>query len=521
MSESKMNRRRFLGVSAAGLSVLGTGRSVDTKPGAIVETTSGKIRGLIIDKVNAFKGVPYGTAKRFMAAMKPAPWTGVRETMEWGHEAPQGPHTEILEVASTIPKTVIGEDCQALNVWTNSLTGKRPVMVWLHGGGFTSGNGCYTMYDGANLARKRDVVAVTLNHRLNAFGYMYLGGIGGEKYATSGNLGMMDIVLALQWVRDNISKFGGDPNNVMIYGQSGGAGKVSTLLAMPAAKGLFHRASIQSGAALRGQSIEAANKSAAAFMSKVGAKTVDEMAAMPMDRIVAAAITPGGGVNFSPVLDGTTLLDGPFDPAAPAMSSDIPILIGTVEYEVGFFPFTRFDPMNDAELHASVKQALRLSNDADTDRVIAAYKKGRPGLTNLDYNLILASDNFRNGAVIEAERKAAQKAPVYMYYFTWQSPVRGGKLKSFHTLEIPFHQENVDEAKGMTGEGKDRYPLQDKMSMAWSNFARTGNPNHKGLPAWPAFDTTKRATMILNNEPKVVNDPNGEERKLLNSLRQS
>jgi len=521
MSEAKMNRRRFLGVSAAGLTVLGTGRSVDTKPGAIVETTSGKIRGLIIDKVNAFKGVPYGTAKRFMAAKKPAPWTGVRETMEWGHEAPQGPHTEILEVASTIPKTVIGEDCQALNVWTNSLTGKRPVMVWLHGGGFTSGNGCYTMYDGANLARKRDVVAVTLNHRLNAFGYMYLGGIGGEKYATSGNLGMMDIVLALQWVRDNISKFGGDPNNVMIYGQSGGAGKVSTLLAMPAAKGLFHRASIQSGAALRGQSIEAANKSAAAFMSKVGAKTVDEMAAMPMDRIVAAAITSGGGVNFSPVLDGTTLLDGRFDPAAPAMSSDIPILIGTVEYEVGFFPFTRFDPMNDAELHASVKQALRLSNDADTDRVIAAYKKGRAGLTNLDYNLILASDNFRNGAVIEAERKTAQKAPVYMYYFTWQSPVSGGKLKSFHTLEIPFHQENVDEAKGMTGEGKDRYPLQDKMSMAWSNFARTGNPNHKGLPAWPAFDTTKRATMILNNEPKVVNDPNGEERKLLNSLRQS
>jgi para-nitrobenzyl esterase len=232
-------------------------------------------------------------------------------------------------------------------------------------------------------------------------------------------------------------------------------------------------------------------------------------------------------VNFSPVLDGKTLSDGPFDPVAPAISSDIPLLIGTVEYEVGFFPFTRFDPMDDAALHASVKQMLRLGNDsgdsgdADADRVIAAYKKGRPGLTNLDYNLILASDNFRNGAVIEAERKAAQKAPVYMYYFTWQSPVREGKLKAFHTLEIPFHQENVDEAKGMTGEGKDRYALQDRMSMAWSNFARTGNPNHKGLPAWPAFDTTKRATMILSNEPKVVNDPNGEERRLVNSLRPS
>ncbi len=524
MSQSKLDRRQFLGVGAAGLTILGAGRGVDTKPGAVVETTSGKIRGLVIDKVNAFKGVPYGTAKRFMPAGKPAPWSGVRDTMEWGHEAPQGPHTEIPEVASTIPKTVVGEDCQVLNVWTNSLTGKRPVMVWLHGGGFTSGNGCYTMYDGANLARKRDVVAVTLNHRLNAFGYMYLGGIGGEKYETSGNPGMMDIVLALQWVRENISKFGGDPNNVMIYGQSGGAGKVSTLLAMPAAKGLFHRAGIQSGAALKGQSIDAANNSARAFMNKLGAKTVDEMAAMPMEKLIPAAITPGGGVNFSPVLDGKTLIDGPFDPAAPAMSSDIPVLIGTVEYEVGFFPFTKFGPMDDAALRASVKQTLRLgidSGDAAADRVIAAYKKGRPGLTNLDYNLILASDNFRNGAVIEAERKTAQKAPVYMYYFTWQSPVRQGKLKAYHTLEIPFHQENVDEAKGMTGEGKDRYALQDKMSMAWSNFARTGNPNHKGLPAWPAFDTTKRATMILSNEPKVVNDPNGEERRLVNSLRQS
>src|SRR5919108_2186567 len=351
MSQSQMNRRTFLGVSAAGLTVLGAGRSVDTKPGAVVETTSGKIRGLVIDKVNAFKGVPYGTAKRFMPATRPSPWTGVRETMEWGHEAPQGPHTEIPEVASTIPKTVVGEDCQALNVWTNSLSGKRPAMVWLHGGGFTSGNGCYTMYDGANLARKRDAVAVTLNHRLNAFGYMYLGGVGGEKYETSGNVGMMDIVLALQWVRDNISKFGGDPNNVMIYGQSGGAGKVSTLLAMPAAKGLFHRAAIQSGAALRGQTIEAADNSARAFMSKVDAKTVDEMAAMPMEKLIQAAITPGGGVNFGPVLDGKTLIDGPFDPTAPAISSDIPLLIGTVEYEVAFFPFTKFDPIDDAALH--------------------------------------------------------------------------------------------------------------------------------------------------------------------------
>lgn len=521
MSHSKIDRRTFLGAGLAGLTILGTGVA-QTKTGPIVETTSGKIRGLVINKVNAFRGVPYGTAARFMPAVRPAAWTGVRDTVDWGHEAPQGPHTEIPEVAATIPKsaTMVGEDCQVLNVWTNSLSGKRPVMVWLHGGGFTSGNGGYTMYDGANLARKRDVVAVTLNHRLNAFGYLYLGGVGGEKYANSGNVGMTDIVLALQWVRDNISKFGGDPNNVTIYGQSGGAGKVSTLLAMPPAKGLFHRAIIQSGSALKGQTIDAATAGAKNFMARVGAKTVDEMAAMPMDKLIAAAIAQGGApVGFSPVLDGKTLLSGPFDPAAPAIAADIPLLIGTVEYEIAFFPNTKFDPMDDAALRASVRQTLRLASDGDADRLVAAYKKGRPGLQNLDYNLIIASDNFRSGPLVEGDLKAAQKAPVYMYYFTWQSPVRQGKLKSFHTLEIPFHQENVNEASSMTGEGSDRLALQDKMSLAWTNFARTGNPNHKGLPAWPAFDTAKRATMILHNDCKVVNDPHGEERRLAASLR--
>jgi len=297
---------------------------------------------------------------------------------------------------------------------------------------------------------------------------------------------------------------------------------VSTLLAMPPAKGLFHRAIIQSGAALKGSSIETANASARNFMARLGAKSVDEMAALPMDKLIAAAIAPpaqGAPVNFGPVLDGKTLLDGPFDPTAPALSADIPLLIGTVEYEVAFFPTTKFDPIDDAALKASVKQALRLNADADIERVVGAYKKGRPGLQNIDYSLILASDNFRAGAVTEAERKAAQQAPVYMYYFTWKSPVREGKLRAFHTLEIPFHQENVNEATSMTGEGNDRYALQDKMSLAWTNFARSGNPNHKGLPTWPAFDLAKRATMILSNDCKVVNDPNGEERKLVASLR--
>jgi para-nitrobenzyl esterase len=375
------------------------------------------------------------------------------------------------------------------------------------------------MYDGANLARKRDVVMVTINHRLNAFGYMYLAGIGGEKYANSSNLGQMDIIAALNWIKDNISKFGGDPTNVTIFGQSGGAGKVSTLMAMPAAKGLFHRAIIQSGAALRGTAKDAATKSAEAFMAKVGAKTVDELQSMPMAQLIATATTPGIG-GFGPVLDGKTLIDGPFDPTAPALSADIPVLIGSTEYEVTFFPNTRYDPLDDAALRNAVTQALR-TDEAGAEKVIAAYRKGRPGLSNLDYNLIIASDNFRSGVLTEAERKSMQKAPVYMYYFTWQSPVSGGKLKSFHTLEIPFALGNVDEARGMTGDGKDRYALEDKMGAAWTSFDRTGNPKHKGLPAWPAFESTKRATMVLNNECKVVNDPNGEERKLVASLRRT
>jgi para-nitrobenzyl esterase len=523
MNGEKINRRKFLG-TGAGLLIIGSSRAwgAQAKPGPVVETASGKIRGLVIDKVNVFKGIRYGAstagANRFMPPMKVAPWTGVKDTAEWGEEAPQGPHTEIPEVASTIPKLTVGEDCLALNVWTNSLTGKRPVMVWLHGGGFASGNGCYTMYLGANLARKRDVVTVTINHRLNAFGYLYLAGIGGEKYANSSNLGQMDIIAALQWVKENISKFGGDPGNVTIFGQSGGAGKVSTLMAMLPAKGLFHRAIIQSGAALRGTAKDAASKNAEAFMAKVGAKTADQLQAMPMAQLIAAATTPGGG--FGPVLDGKTLIEGPFDPTAPSLSADIPVLIGSTEYEVTFFPNTKYDPLDDAALVGAVKQALR-TDDANANKVVASYKRGRPGLTNLDYSLILASDNFRAGVMTEAERKAAQKAPVYMYYFTWQSPVSGGKLKSFHTLEIPFALENVDEAKGMTGNGQDRYALQEKMGTAWTNFARSGNPNHKGLPTWPTFDSNKRATMILSNDCKVVNDPYGEERRLVASLRSS
>lgn len=494
-------------------------KSAPTAGPAVVETTGGKIRGTVINNVHAFKGISYGAptggARRFMPPAKPEPWAGVKDTVDWGLEAPQGPHTEIPEVAATIPKQGISEDCLHLNVWTPSPArgGKRPVIVWLHGGGFTSGSGSYTIYDGANMARKHDVVTLTVNHRLNSFGFLYLADIGGAKFANASNAGILDVVAALEWVRDNIANFGGDPSNVTIMGQSGGAGKVSTLLAMPSAKGLFHRTIVQSGSNLRGVSREDATKTAQTLMTKLNVKTAEELQNVPMDRLVAATLsTPG--LRLAPVIDGKTLPAGPFDPAAPTMSADIPMLIGSTEFEVNFFPNTKFDPIDDAALHASVKQATR-AGDAEVDKLIVVYKKGRPKYPNVELSQVVASDNFRASVLIEAERKAAQKAPVYMYYFTWKSPVHDGKLKSFHTLEIPFVLANVDEGRTMTGSGQDRYALQDKMSGAWAAFARTGNPNHKGLANWPAFKADSRATMIFDDECKVVKDPFGAERVAL------
>jgi para-nitrobenzyl esterase len=527
--KNRINRRNFFtGIGGAfGAGALLRAASTQGETGPVVNTTAGKIRGVVIDKVNTFKGISYGAPtggeQRFMPPAKPERWTGIKETVEWGPEAPQGPHTEIPEVAATIPKQGHSEDCLHLNVWTNSMRGKRPVMVWLHGGGFTSGSGSYSIYDGQNMARKQDVVMVTVNHRLNSFGFLYLAELGGERFAHASNAGMLDIVAALEWVHDNISNFGGDPGNVTIFGQSGGGGKVSTLLAMPAAKGLFHRAIVQSGANLRGVPPADATKSAQMLMAKLEVKTPEDLQKVPMDDLVKATLSAQGlAFRLAPVLDGHTLIEGPFDPKAPSMSADIPLLIGSTEYEVNFFPNTKFDPIEDAQLHAAVKQTTRSSDEA-VDKLIAVYKKGRPGVSDIELSQIIASDGFRAGVITETERKSEQKAPVYSYYFTWKSPVRDGKLKAFHTLEIPFVLENVDNGKSMTGTGENRYRLQELMSSSWAAFARTGNPNHKGTgqSGWPPFHVKERATMVFDDESRVVLDPHGEERVALNALRRA
>ncbi len=542
-----MDRRSFIssgigfGALAAGTFVSGKlamalGHGPTATPGTTVETTLGKVRGTTQAGVQAFRGVPYAAstagANRFMPPAKRQPWTGVRDCVDLGLRAPQrnsdffGQVPKIFEVMC--PAEPMGEDCLVLNVWTpgTSAGRRRPIMVWLHGGGFTSGSGGFLCYSGQELARKHDVVVVTVNHRLTVFGYLYLAGIGGDKFAHASNVGMLDIVAALEWVRDNAAAFGGDAGNVTIFGQSGGGAKVSVLMAMPSAKGLFHRAIVQSGADVRGVPVEVANKSAEQYLAKLGLKPeqADQLQKLSTDQLLAA-IPPGGGpgspgLALAPVVDGKSLPVNPFDPTAPATSAEVPLLIGTTETEVAFFPNQVLDPIDDASLHTHVKQTLAKASDAQVDQVIAAYRKGRPGVANTDLYLALASDaTFRAGVVLEAERKAAQaKAAVYQYYFTWKSPVDDGRLRSFHTIEIPFAFDLVDVAQSMIGSGPDRQALADKVSGAWVAFARTGNPNHRGLPTWTPFDNTKRATMLFDNECKVINDPHGEEQRLLHSI---
>jgi para-nitrobenzyl esterase len=496
-------------------------------PGAIVETGAGRVRGLLVDGVQTFKAIPYGAsttgARRFLPPVKVAPWTGVRDAFAIGPRSPQVPAAFVPEWQPLTGTEPMSEDCLHLNVWTPAAArGTRPVMVWLHGGGYTGGSPAALPYDGANLARRHDVVVVSITHRLNVFGFIYLADLGGERFADASSAGQRDIIAGLEWVRDNIGRFGGDPGNVTIFGQSGGAGKVSTLLGMPAAQGLFHRAIAQSGSAVTGMPRGTATQNAEALLSRLGLKPsqTNELQQLPVPQVLAAMQAPGGGRGFatSPVVDGTSLPHDVFNPTATPLSAQIPLLIGSTETEVTWSVNTDYTmPADSAALRARLMRSLRV-DDAGARTLVDTYSERRPRASLLDLALIMETDasGFRTGVDLEAERKSASgPAPVYMYRFQWYSPVSGGRLRAMHCMDIPFAFDNVDNSQAIVGSGADRQALADRMSRAWVNFARGGDPNHAGLPRWEPFTAERRATMMLDRDCRVVHDPYQDERLAL------
>jgi para-nitrobenzyl esterase len=488
-----------------------TGDLPDVEP--IVDTEYGKVRGARVDGVYAFLGIPYGGptggVNRFKPPTGPEPWTGVRDATEYGDRAPQA--VASADAIGDYGRLIrwnehpggMSEDCLVLNVWTPGLDdAKRPVMVSFHGGGFTSGSGNGHGYVGTPLASYGDVVVVTVNHRLGAFGYLHLGDLGGPEYAQSGNAGMLDLVAALEWVRDNIAGFGGDPGTVMIWGQSGGGAKTSTLLAMPGANGLFHRAAVQSGSSLTMRTREAATAAAKALLAELGLEEteLDELQNLPMEQIVAAQAKVAAG--FAPVVDGDVLPRHPFEPDAPEISRDVPMIIGWTLDDAAL-------SLSNFELdEAGLKDAVRRVTGERTDEIVAAYRAAYPDAPPyLVQARILTDSRFGRGALLQAERKARQGgAPAWLYLWEWESPGMAGKFGAVHGVDVglAFHNYAGEIAGAGSEEGK---LMADRLASAWVAFARTGNPNNPELPEWPAYDPQTRPTMVFDLDTRVEQDP--------------
>ena len=491
---------------------------------AIANTDCGKVRGYIRKNIFVYKGIPYAEAKRFEAPQKPKAWDGIRSSLTWGPvpylETPMNSVNDEIEYLFDHDFGYPSEDCLRLNIWTPGINDgkKRAVMFWLHGGGFTAGSSQeLPSYDGENLAKKGDVVVVTINHRLNVLGFLDLSAYG-EKYKYSANLSILDIRFALEWVKNNIANFGGDPSNVTIFGQSGGGAKVNTLMAMPSAKGLFHKAINQSGAyqstILEKTQTQAITDQVMQILN-IHPKNVDTLQKIPYQVLADAGkkalrqlnekMRAEGkfmrGLGWGPSVDGDLLPYQVFSDQAFELSKDIPLMIGTVKNES--VTSNSVDLSNGTE--AQVKEYINKRWKYKADAYIAAVKKAYPNDTKPS-DLIDVDLMFRPGAILEAKQKSKinNGAPVYMYLFGWQSPAMDGKYKAWHCMELPFVFDNIERCQHMTGGSNETYKLAEKMSRAWINFAKTGNPNHKGLPVWEPYNENKGSTMYFDNTCQII-----------------
>lgn len=518
-----LDRRDFL----RGIALLGAGMALAGSPlahaappaSSLARTRSGHIAGQREGGIHVFRGIPYGAdtaPRRFQPALREARWRGVREALDYGNAAPQG--------GGEGPGS---EDCLYLNVWTPGLRdgGKRPVLVYIHGGGYNNGSGSSPLYDGGNLARHGDVVVITVNHRLNLFGYLYLAQLGGAAFADSGNVGQLDLVQALQWVREHAAEFGGDAGNVTVFGQSGGGAKIATLMAMPAARGLFHRAWTMSGQQVTAAGPRAATQRAQLVLEHFGVRDAQALATMPMEKLLEAtrlrdpSRVEDTSLYLGPVLDARALPVHPFWPQAPVQSAGIPMVIGNTHDETR--AFLGNDPHNfelgwdELPGKLETQQYVDLLPSVVIDEYRRLYPQYSP--SEVFFAATTAGRSWR-GAVEELEARARQgagAAPTWAYQLDWYA--RGGeaeKLRAFHTLDIPLVFDNLDTPESRTGTSDDARAMAATMRDALLAFARHGDPNHAGLPRWEPYDLARRQTMVFDSPSQQVDDPRGGERRL-------
>lgn len=485
-----------------------------------VETSYGSVQGVQQGEVLVWKGIPFAQppvgALRFRAPQAPQAWAGVRDASQFSQVAPQPP----MDAGGLLgrQREPQSEDCLYLNIWSPGTdSARRPVMVWIHGGSFLTGSGSTPWYDGEAFARHGDVVVVTVNYRLGALGFLYLSELAPEQGMVA-NCGILDQIAALQWVHDNIAAFGGDPNNVTIFGESAGAMSVGTLMAIPAARGLFQRAILQSGAAHNVISREQATKRAQIFLDALGLgkEQVGQLADLPLERLLEAQahlITAMAGLAFSPVVDGVNLPHKPADALAAGSAAGVTTLIGTNRDEMRLF--TAFDPKQSVPNEEQLQRAF-----GDRAAQVMQTYNSHTDSTAAAWNDLLTDRTFRIPAIRVAERQVAQQTPTWMYRFDWPTPVFGGLLGSCHALEIPFVFDTLAKpgVVNFTGDSPARQPIADVIHAAWIAFAHRGNPNISALPDWPAYDTGKRATMIFNETCSIENDPQADERRLWESI---